>query len=241
MKAVTRNQFCKFLAAHNLTISTIVHMVNEYAHSDLDVAKSYLSEKYNISSHVFYKCRDYAIICNLVDSKCFKLIKQKSQKNYRSHNSSNTARASILHFYDLEKERKDYMQHYSIEEIHEVARLYASGIPIERIGEKFFTGKSGINQLLYRAVTELIIEKSFLDIIVKTMPGSDKFISEMLSVRRKKKDELLSIMSQEMQVLRYKIENYTSFYMRDDEKPLFIDLQQELEKATQRYTKALML
>ena len=95
------DKVANFKERNSLSNSVIVKMVTEYANSEPDLACTYLSEKYKISKSTFYKARDYAIICCLVDNHICKRVKNKSVNNYKSNNSKKSGRKSLTHFEEL--------------------------------------------------------------------------------------------------------------------------------------------
>ena len=94
MKSIYK-QFLDFKKRHNLSNELISKIANEYANSDLELARTHFSEKYGISQHTFYKARDFAIVFCLVDKKTFYQIRQKSTTNYKNNNEKNSAARAL--------------------------------------------------------------------------------------------------------------------------------------------------
>ena len=91
-------KFLSFKARHNLSDADIIKLVTEYANSSFELARTHFTTKYNITEYTFYKARDYAIICCLVNYDLYKKIRKKSASNYRRNNDKNSATSSFALF-----------------------------------------------------------------------------------------------------------------------------------------------
>ena len=240
MKSI-HERFHSFLIRNGLTVLHVQKIVTEYANSDLELARSHFTEKYAISEHVFYKCRDFAVICCLVDNNTCKRLLKKTCENSRSHNEKNSARASKAHFSELVMKRKEYVLSYSDADIRDIARKYAGGMSAEQIALAYETGKYGINQLLIRGITELIVDKNTLNTIINIMPPNSSFFNTLLEARQETKKNLLSVQFQDTNILKFKIEHYSIYFTGEENKPSISQLEEELKVAQERYEKTLEL
>ena len=61
---------------YRMSLESIFKMMDEYAYSEKEKAYSYFINKYNLPNpYSFYKARDLAIICHIVDEKtCFRIF-----------------------------------------------------------------------------------------------------------------------------------------------------------------------
>ena len=241
MKLSIHEKFHRFLVRHNLTVSLIQKIVTEYANTSPELARTYFKDKYNLSEHVFYKCRDYAVVCCLVDDKICNLLQQKACFNSKTHNEDQSCRAAAIHHSELLSQREEYLGSYLDADIQDIGRKYAEGMSADQIGLAYETGKYGINRLLMRGIKDLIIGKETLETIISRIPNGKKKLAKVLEQRGKKLEVLTLLCSADVKVLRYKIENYPLYFKDETDKPSIEDLQNQLDIATKRYERTLGL
>ena len=234
-------KFHRFLIRHNLTVHQVQKIVTEYANTNPEQARTYFKEKYDLSEHVFYKCRDYAVICCLVDNKVCNLLQRKACFNSKTHNKDQSCRASAIHHRDLMDQREEYLLSFLDADIRDIARKYVGGMSAEQIGLAYETGKYGINRLLVRGIKELIIDKKTLEDIILVIPGGKKAIDKILNDRKKTINALIFMCSTDVSILKYKINNYSLYYRDEADKPSISELEKQLETANKLYEKALEL
>ena len=238
MKISIHEKFHNFLVRNNLTIQIIQKMIIEYAESPNDLARSYFMNKYNISEHVFYSCRDYAVICCLVDNKICKKIRKKTCENYSSHNEKNISTSSVVHFRELMDKREKYIFSFTEFEIFDIAKKYLGGMTSEQIGLAYETGKYGINVALYRGIAELILDRETVENIKTIIPSS---IGLIISVREENKKKLIKNLSSLINSTKYLISNYSIVFRNDKNAPYIEDLEDQLSILKKYYEIALKL
>lgn len=241
MKTSIHEKFHRFLLRHNLTIVQVQEIITEYANTTPELARTFFKEKYGISEHVFYKCRDYAVICCIVDDKVCKLLRDKACFNSKTHNADQSCRASAIHHSDLLSQREEYLLSFLDADIRDIARKYAGGMSAAQIGLAYETGKYGINRLLIRGITDLIIDKKTLDAIFSRMPTSKQWLNKVLKSRKENLENLLYMYTTDVSILQYKIDNYSLYYRDEMDKPSLEELERQLQLAKKRYEIALEL
>ena len=146
------DRFVEFKCRHNLSTAKIQEMATEYANSGPDTARSYFVKKYGISEHVFYRARDFAVICMLVDYKTTNRILRKAASNYAEKNPERTMEKSISHSALLRNQRAEYFGSFTQKEIEDILYKYAEGIDLNKIATAYDTGVSAINFLLKKGL-----------------------------------------------------------------------------------------
>lgn len=209
-------QFVDFKKRHSLSNQDITKMITEYADSDLDFAKSYFSEKYNISKSVFYKARDYAVIFCLIDEETCKKLKRKTVANYKRNNPKQTTKGPVLHFADLCVKRQQFLNTFSDNEIKDIAYKYEEGISTRNIAFLYDIGEYGVKMLLKKGIVLLIVDDITTEAISKKL-GSK--LDSILSMRQKNKEKVLDCIRKEIELLNLQIENYDLYYRKEKEKP----------------------
>lgn len=152
MKKPIYIKFLEFKRRHNLSNSVIQDMMTEYANSGPDTARSYFMNKYSISEHVFYRCRDFAIICMLVDGRTQKRLFKKAAFNSQEHNIHQSSRKSISYSEKLLMQREEFFNSFSQNDIQDICSKYAEGLPLEKIANNYETGIFCIKNLLKKGI-----------------------------------------------------------------------------------------
>lgn len=149
MKSI-KKKLVEFNYRHNLSLETIQKMLEEYANSGPDQARSHFMAKYNISEHVFYRARDFGVICRLVDSKTTKRILAKAQFNCHEHGDKSGR--SKKHGDKLLQERKDFFNSFTDSNIAQIMYFYATGYQLSFIANLYYTGEGTIKLLLAKGI-----------------------------------------------------------------------------------------
>ena len=238
MKRSIIDKFANFKERNSLSNSIIVKIVTEYANSEPDLACTYLSEKYKISKSAFYKARDYAIICCLVDNHICKKIKDKSVNNYKRNNPQKSSRKSLMHFEELYTKRQDFLNLFSDNEIKDIAYKYAEGVSPAIIAIGYDTGEFAIKWLLKKGIALLIVDAKTTEAISK-MLGSK--LNEILQMRQRNKQHLLACNEKEIDFLKMQIDCYDLYLRTIKENPTLENLQKQLSDAIKRREKILRL
>lgn len=161
MKSIKMKLF-DFKNRHNLSLEIIQKMLEEYANSGPDQARSHFMAKYNISEHVFYRARDFGVICRLVDSKTTKRILAKAQFNCHEHGDKSGR--SKKHGDKLLQERKDFFNSFTDSDIAQIMYFYATGYQLSFIADLYYTGEGTIKLLLAKGIiTHCNDENKILD------------------------------------------------------------------------------
>lgn len=231
-------KFSNFKARHKLTNEDIVNLVTEYANSSLNLARTYFSSKYNLTEYVFYKARDYAIICCLVDYDLHEKIRKKSSANYKNHNKQNSSVSSVVHFEELLAKQKQFLSEFSDNEILDIGRKYAEGIPVKNLAIAYETGEFAIKQLLKKGIINLVYDADLVRQIEKIVGPS---LDSILSKRKTKKDALLSCYNHEIELLNFQISFYDLYYRFETDKPSIEYLEKSRKAAIHKYNEALKL
>lgn len=232
------DKFEDFKARNSLSNRIIVKMVTEYANSEPDLAGTHFSEKYEISKNVFYKARDYAIICCLVDNHICKRVKNKSVNNCKRNNPKKSGKKSLMHFEEIYTKRQDFLNSFSDNEIKDIAYEYAKGISPAIIAIGYDTGEFAIKWLLKKGIALLIVDAKTTEAISK-MLGSK--LSEILQIRERNKNYLLDCNEKEIDFLKMQIDCYNLYLRIIKETPNLEDLQEHLSDAIKRREKILRL
>lgn len=152
MKKSIYVQFLEFKGRHNLSTSQIREIAEDYANSGPDFARSYFSKKYEISKHVFYRARDFAVICMLVDTRTQERIFEKAKFNSKQHNIKKSAAKSIAHSAYLMKKRAEFFNSFTQNDIEDICRKYAEGVELSKIAHAYDTGISAVKFLLKKGL-----------------------------------------------------------------------------------------
>ena len=152
MKKSIYDQFLDFKGRNHLTTKQIQEMVTEYANSGPDYARSYFTKKYEISEHIFYRARDFAVICMLIDSKTQERVLEKAKLNSKQHNNKKSAARTISHFSCLLQKRVEYFSAFTKSEIEDICQKYAEGLELEKIAIAYDTGVTAIKYLLKKGL-----------------------------------------------------------------------------------------
>lgn len=237
MKKDMYKQFVDFKTRHSLSNDVIAKMITEYANSELELARTYYSKKYNISVSTFYKSRDYAVIFCLVDNTTYKKLQTKSAINYSNNNKKNSSSGSIVHYKTILKKRQDFLNSFSNNEIKDIAIKYIEGVSVENIAIAYDTGPFAIKYLLKKGIVSLILDANIVDSI-KVIVG--KNLDGILKERERNKKILLCCLQKQIEFLESQINCYDLYFRNISDKPSLLSLQNELEKII-RFRKEVLL
>lgn len=232
MKKSIIKKFADFKKRHLLSNEIIRKMITEYANSEYDLAQTHFSKKYDISKSTFYKARDFAIICCLVDKTTCKKIKKKTLANYKANNPKNTSNRSNSNFTCLYDERENFLKTFSDDEIRDIAFKYAEGLSIKNIASAYDIGEFGIKLLLRKGIVSLIVDGDITKSI-KYRVGND--LDKILNQREQNKQIILSYIEKEIECLNFQITYHDFYYKIIRETPIPIEiLQAKLKDALKR-------
>ena len=232
------NQFLDFKKRHNLSNELISKIAKEYADSDLELARTYFSEKYGISQHVFYKARDFAIVFCLVDKKTFYQIRQKSITNYKNNNEKSSAAKSIAHFDNLILQQQKFLDDFSNNDILDIALKYIEGVSTKNIAIAYDTGEYAIKKLLKKGITDLILDVNIVNQI-KSIVGYN--LSTILAMRNANKILLIDCIEKKISFLQSEIKCYDLCFRNSTTRPSIESLEIDLQNAIKMYNEALKL
>ena len=224
-------KFSDFKARHSLSSEDITKMMTEYANSGLDFASSHFSEKYNISKNVFYKARDYAVICCLIDEDVCKKVKRKTIENYKTNNPNQTTNGPVMHFSKLRIQRQEFLNTFSDNDIKDIAYKYAEGISLRNISFAYDIGEYGVKLLLRKGIIMLIVDERTTEVI-SNMLGNR--LNKILQIRETNKKKILDCIEKEIELLDLQIENYDLYFRTVNEKPEKEVLQQRIKYLLER-------
>ena len=175
MKSIAK-KLCDFCNRNELSIEFIQKMAKEYALSDEEKSCSFFTEKYGISKSCFYRAKDFAIICCLVNPKTAQLIMRKSAFNSRRHGSST---GSFLHSEDLLEQQKDFIDSFSQSDMEDICHKYAEGLELWVIANQYQTGSYGIQLLLKKAILSGIASSDTMMLIEQRLQRKGRSLKEI--------------------------------------------------------------
>lgn len=231
-------KFLDFKIRHNLSNEIIAKMISEYANSDSSFARTHFSEKYDISTHTFYKARDFAIIFWLVDNQTCQKVRNKAAKNYSSNNVQHTSRESLAHFEYLLEQRRDVINSFSDNEIRAIGFKYINGISVDNIAIAYDVGAGIINTLISKGIIEFIFDISIVKAIQKRIGPR---LDSILEKRENNKKVLLYCLNLQIESLKQKINCYKVYSRIMENVPSKDILEKELSDTIKMYNKALQL
>ena len=170
MKKSEYQKFQDFKKRHNLTDTTMMQIMYDYATSSDEFARTFFTSRYNISEHVFYKIRDYTIIFMLVSPVICKRICNKSFRNQIGHNPSGNYNTSFVHYQNLIAKRREYLNSFSDAEIVHIAFDYSNGNSLSEIAKIHNIASIGIvrNLIAIALVNRLIAKETYLRIKLRS-------------------------------------------------------------------------
>lgn len=148
MKISEYQKFQNFKQRHDLNNQQIIKIITEYANTEDEYSASFFSAKYNISTHIFYRLKDFALIFMLVDSTVCKRVRNKSLRNQIAKKGSGNYTASTRHYQSLIEKRKEYLKSFSNEEIVQIASEYAYGDALYDIAKRHDISPYTVRKLL---------------------------------------------------------------------------------------------
>ena len=233
-------KFYDFKVRNGLSNETIVQIVTEYANSSLELARTHYSEKFDISERTFYKCRDYAVICCLVDNQTCKRLRAKAATNCSSHNPKKSSVAPIAHFEELIANREIFISEFSAYEILDIAHKYTEGVTLKNIAIAYETGELGIQKLLKKGIVDLIYDASLTKQISNMIGPS---LNGILQERELSKKFLLNCIRKEIDFLEAQIACYNIYFRNSNSKskPSLETLEKNLANASKMYEETLKL
>ena len=218
-----------------MSYESILKMMEEYAYSEKEKAYSYFINKYNLPNpYSFYKARDLAIVCHIVDEKtCFR-IRDKASSNKQESGS-----ASLRHFDELMERRKRFLElAFSRYEIQDIAYKYADGNTVESISKVYEICKGSVKILLAKGVMENIIPSpvviSIKDRLIREGKDLSVFEKKLEKGRMIKRKEALEPLKQEAKLLKYQILSYEDYFFEDENVPTLDFLKNRLQEVEEK-------
>lgn len=230
--------FSRFKIRHNLTTEDIIKIATEYANSSLEYARTYFTSKYNLTRYAFYKIRDYAIICCLVDYNLYKKIRKKSTANYKSNNDKNSETLSKAHFDELLVQQNEFLNEFSENEILDIGHKYAEGMNVRNIAQLYEISELAVKRLLKKGIAHIIYDAELVNQIKKIVGPS---LAPILEKREVNKNILLNCHQHRIAYLEMQISYYDMFFRFESEKPSLETLENNLKIARKKYKEALKL
>ena len=181
-KKTEYQKFVDFKKRNGLTTQDIQRMISDYANSGPDFACSHFMQKYGLSEHAFYRARDFAVTCGLLDYRTTERTIAKAAFNSKQRNSKKNSTQSLLHSQELKKLREDFFNSFSKEEIIDICRKYAEGISVDKIAVAYDTGTYMIKQLLSKGIILRYIDDSIFAAISLRLKAKGRSINEVFSV-----------------------------------------------------------
>lgn len=171
------------------------NLATDYANSTTAVARTALTEKYDITVSSYYTLLKFAISHNLVKNDVVKKIREKTLSNQKSHSS--TGYRSIVKYNRLEEQRKNFSA-YSQKDLRKIAEYFANHPELSKLQvAKHFSlyCTQVLDRILYKACTELILTDTMFEVLrkrsIKTAKDQQKTIAffETLSQKRVEKKQ----------------------------------------------------
>ncbi len=238
MARTINQKFSSFKSRHHLSNADIIKIATEYANSSLAHARTHFTNKYNLTRYAFYKARDYAIICCLVDYDLYEKIRKKSSANYKSNNDRNSATSSKIHFSELLVQRNQFLSDFSEKEILEIGHKYAEGITVKNIALEYEISELAVKNLLGKGIVNIIYDADLVCQIKRIVgPG----LTPILKKREATKNILLNCHQHHIAYLEMQISYYDMFFRFESEKPSLESLENELKIARKKYLETLKL
>lgn len=228
-------KFEDFKSRYNLSNEDIIQLATEYANSSLELSRTHFTNKYSLTKHVFYKARDYAIICCLIDGSLYEKIREKSTTNFKNNNDKNSAVPSIAHFEDLLVQQTQFLNEFSENEILDIGNKYADGLTVKNIAMAYETGEFAIKKLLRKGIVDLIYDANLVNQIKRIVGIS---LDPILSNRKANKDALLNCYRHQISFLRLQISHYDLYFRHSVNKPTLESLNNELQNTIKQYNEA---
>lgn len=246
MNKSIREQFIDFRGRNNLSLSNIREIVEDYANSNFEFARSHFCEKYEISEYVFYKCRDFAVVFGLVSDKTCRCLQIKASHNSSAHNTSESCRRSLQHFDKLFQQRKEVLNSFTKEEKLTIGKEYSTGISIANIAKFHGIGIFLVKKLLEKGIVDSSIDDETLKDILKylsTNKKNKKYLDNLLLNRKKYrlKKPILQFSNTLQQALPFLIQNYDIYFVNAKEPPSTDELKVLLEIVKEQYVEVSQL
>lgn len=150
-------------------VSFCKKITEQYANSELNFARSYFVEKYNISKRCFYEIIRFTIETALVEEKIVFKAMNKAETNSESHSKGSGGRCKA----NYEKMYTHMCQYIAMlatpKEIKLAAEEYAKNPNISKkdIATKYGWNRKTFEIILVRAIEEKIVEDRIVDAMEK--------------------------------------------------------------------------
>lgn len=243
MSKSIREQFIDFRIRHQLSLNTVREIVEDYASSDFNFARSHFCKKYELSEHVFYKCRDFAVILGLVSDKTCTALQVKASHNFSTHNDYESSRRTLQHFNKLLQQREMVLHSFTTEEKEEIGIKYSLGIPLAKIANSHGIGLYLAKRVIERGIIDSSIDDATWKGIFNNLSRDEKNKEylDKLSVKRKKyqlRQEIWHFSNALKQSLSFIIINYDTYFIGTESPPSIAELKRLIEIANEKYEEA---
>ena len=183
MSEVELNKFCKKIA-------------EEYANYPAEYARSYFSEKYNVTVSCFYTILKYTVTRSLVEDVVVQKMMKKSILNQNIHKNGAGA-SSVIKYAILYQKRDKYIAETMQEEtVKKIAEDFGSNPNISKadFAASYGISKRAIDYTLQRAILEKIandeevkqIEKRS---IINSKKEKEEAVIKYFEILKKKREE----------------------------------------------------
>lgn len=133
-------------------------IAEEYASLEDEFARTYFTEKYNISINCFYHILEEAVILNMISDNTIFKMEEKAVRNQKC-SYAKAMISSRKHYDKLWKKRKEYLDSFTEEDIKNIATKFAYYTDISK---KSFAIIEGISQ----RTLEIILQRAILEVII---------------------------------------------------------------------------
>ena len=144
-------------------------IATEYANSPCEYARSYTTNKYNISPNCYYMILECAVIKNLVDDKTVYAMEKKALENQKAHisHAGMTTRRHYSNLWRIREETK-IVDKYSNDELRKIATRFAfSDFSLAECAEYENVSVRIYTLLLEKAIIELLVDDNIYEAIKK--------------------------------------------------------------------------
>ena len=218
MKKTDFQRICSFMKKHQLSHQDIKKISTEYANSPEEKARTFFTEKYKISEHVFYKCLEFSIVCHLVDETTRKMIRAKAISNYKLHNEKESSKKVMDHYAELTRRRKIFFDAIPKEEILDISYKYAAGIELSIISNTYGYCEETVKKLIAKGITKVITPLLVVILIKNRVKTEGKSLEDFEKLEQKRSNvraRALKPFEDEIKMLKFQIEHFDEYFEGD--------------------------
>ena len=207
-----------FKKRNNLTFEEITKLAKEYANSPQDNARTFFTERYTISPHVFYKCLEFAIICHLVDENTRRNIRAKAISNYKLHNEVESRKKAMDHHAFLARERQTFFNEIPNKIIIDISVKYSEGANIAELSTLYEMCETTIKKLMAKGIVEVITPSSVVFLMKKRVKKEGKSVEAFQRLEQKRRDvrnRAVKPFEDEIRLLKFQLKHYNEYFDGD--------------------------